>query len=171
MKIWELFEARPMKGYKVMNYDARTGTLTSGRDSRQQFPLKKGYTMKMPGNGIYMSLGKDYVQTYYSGLAENEVLIEFSFEPDDILFGNLTDRETEFAVSKATITDFEVLESDEEFDDSVDEGMDNANFLSKDLSSGPTIYPLPTNITKYKDINSVPRGGKKLRIRSRKQKR
>ncbi len=159
-----LIEGKPMVGYKVMNYDPRTGTLTSGRDARQKFPLKKGYTMNMPGNGIYMSLGKDYVVTYYSGLAENEVLIEFSFDPDDILFGNLTDRETEFAVSKATINDYEVLESDEEFD----EGMDSGNFLSKDLSSGPTIYPVPQNSREYENIDSPRRGGAKVRVHGNK---
>lgn len=153
-----------MLGYKVMNYDSRTGTITSGRDARQKFPLKKGYTMQMPGNGIYMSLGKDYVLTYYSGLAENEVLIEFSFDPDDILFGNLTDRETEFAVSEATIKDYEVLESDEEFD----EGMDSGNFLSKDLPSGPTIYPVPPDSREYADIDSKRRGGAKVKVRGNK---
>jgi hypothetical protein len=47
----------------------------------------------------------------------------------------------------------------------VEEGTSNGVFLSKDLSSGPTIYPLPTGAKKYKNINSKRKGGPKIKVR------
>jgi hypothetical protein len=48
------------------------------------------------------------------------------------------------------------------------EDMDSANNMTSLLGRGPTIYPLPTSATEYKDIDSIPRGGKKkLKIRRR----
>ena len=50
----------------------------------------------------------------------------------------------------------------------VTEGMDNAFFLSKDLSSGPTIYPVPDDSKEYEDIDSERRGGAKVKVRGNK---
>lgn len=94
-------------GYKVMRYE--NGQLISGANKRLQFPAKVGEVLEMPGNGIYMSPNKDYVIDYYSGLADDEVLITFEFDPNDITFGNLTDKESEVAVKKAKILDLKKL--------------------------------------------------------------
>jgi hypothetical protein len=48
------------------------------------------------------------------------------------------------------------------------EDMDSANNMTQLLGRGPTIYPLPTSATKYDDIASAPRGGKKVNVRKRK---
>ena len=94
-------------GYKVMKYE--NGQLVSGANSRLAFPAKVGTILDMPGNGIYMSPNKDYVLDYYSGLAENEVLVTFEFNPNEITFGNLADKEPEIAVNKAKIVNLEEL--------------------------------------------------------------
>lgn len=49
---------------------------------------------------------------------------------------------------------------------SVQEGMDNAFFMTKSISGGPTIYPLPTDAEKYDDIDSKKRGGAKVKVRN-----
>jgi hypothetical protein len=49
------------------------------------------------------------------------------------------------------------------------EGMDNANFLTKNIGAGPTIYPLPTNSKKFTNINSKRRGGAKVKARKLKE--
>lgn len=95
-------------GYKVMRYE--NGTLIAGANSRLNFKAEIGKTISMPGNGIYMSPNKDYVLNYYSGLADNEVLITFEFDINDITLGNLTDRESEVAVKQAKIINIEQLE-------------------------------------------------------------
>ena len=51
----------------------------------------------------------------------------------------------------------------------IHEGMDNAFFLSKDLSSGPTVYPVPPASREYENINSKRRGGKKIKVKKRKE--
>ena len=101
----ELKEGKQLRGYKVMRSEG--GKAIAGADSRQGFPLKKGHVIKMPGKGVYLSLGRQYVLDYYSGLADNEVLLTLSFDSGDITFGNITDRETEIAVKKAKVVKIE----------------------------------------------------------------
>ena len=84
--------------------------LVSGADSRQSFAARMGTVIRMPGNGIYLSPNRQYVLTYYSGLADNEVLLTLEFCEADIRWGNLTDREAEVAVSPVTIVAIEPLE-------------------------------------------------------------
>ena len=94
-------------GYKVMRVEG--GKVVAGADSRQSYPLRKGYVIAMPGNGIYLSLQKQYVLDYYSGLADDEVLLTLEFSEKDITTGNLTDRETEVSVKRAKIVSFKRL--------------------------------------------------------------
>lgn len=94
-----------MLGYKAMKYE--NDMLISGADSRQRFKPIIGQQIKFPGNGIYLSLSKNYVQQYYTGLHDNEAIITLSFNPKDVTFGNLTDKETEIAVSVATLVNVE----------------------------------------------------------------
>ena len=85
--------------------------IMAGANSRLTFPLpfKPGQKIRMLGKGIFMSLNKAYVMTYYSGLADEEVLVTFRFDPDSLKSGNLTDRETEFSVPVATVVGVERL--------------------------------------------------------------
>ena len=95
-------------GYKVMRYE--NGTFISGANSRLKFKGGIGKTLSMPGNGIYISPNKEYVLDYYSGLADNEILITFEFDINDITFGTLTDKESEIAVKQAKIINLEPIE-------------------------------------------------------------
>lgn len=101
---------RKRLGYKVMRH--QNGKAVSGANNGLSFDLKKGATVRMPGNGIYLTLDKEYARTYYSGHDDN-VLITFEFDPFDVKWGNLTDRETEFSVSEAKILDWEVYSGEE----------------------------------------------------------
>jgi ribosomal protein S18 acetylase RimI-like enzyme len=96
-------------GYKVMRYE--NGMLIAGANSKLTFKAEIGKTISMPGNGIYMSPNKEYVLNYYSGLADNEMLITFEFDIKDITFGNLTDKEAEVAVKQAKIINLEPIEN------------------------------------------------------------
>jgi len=102
-----------MLGYKVMRFE--DGKLVSGRNSRLNFEPKVGATLKMPGNGMYISPKKEYVLDYYSGLADNEVLLTLEFDPKDVRLGWETraDSEPEFTVSKAIIKDIDKVEEGE----------------------------------------------------------
>lgn len=94
-------------GYKVMRYE--NGKIISGANKVLDFNAKIGEIIKMPGNGIYMSPNKEYVLDYYSGLADEEILITFEFLEGDINWGNLVDKHAEVAVSKAKILDLEKI--------------------------------------------------------------
>jgi hypothetical protein len=48
----------------------------------------------------------------------------------------------------------------------MEEGTDNAFFLSPMKGRGPTIYPLPSSAKKYRDIDSKRRGGAKVKVRN-----
>lgn len=95
-------------GYKVMRYE--NGMLIAGANSNLRFKAEVGKTISMPGNGIYMSPNKEYVLHYYTGLADNEILITFEFDINDITLGNLTDKESEVAVKQAKIINLEPIE-------------------------------------------------------------
>lgn len=95
-------------GYKIM--PLIDGKLMSGYNKNLGcFHLKKGSVIEMPGNGIYMSNNREYVLENYSGLADEEVLIAFRFDPNEIIWGNMEDREPEFSVPKATIIGMQFL--------------------------------------------------------------
>ena len=102
-------------GYKVMKFE--NDRLVSGANSRLSFSSKIGTIVKMGGNGIYISPNKDYVIDYYSGLAENEKLVEFEYDTNDIITGNLEDKEPEISVSKAKIISIEDI--DDEMNESI----------------------------------------------------
>jgi hypothetical protein len=103
-------------GYKAMNYNPETGEITSGADSRVTKGIKihKGMTLKMPGKGIFMSTNRKYIEDYYSGHNDHEVLVKFKFDSATITSGNLTDKENEFTVPSATVVDFKVVNNLEE---------------------------------------------------------
>lgn len=96
-----------MIGYKVMRTE--DGKIISGRDSRISFEPEVGKVLKMGGNGLYLSPDKEYTLDYYSGLAETEVLLTLEFDPEEIITGNLEDKEPEISVPNATIVDIEEL--------------------------------------------------------------
>lgn len=100
---------KKMLGYKVMNH--KNGKAISGADSRLNIDLKKNTVVEFPGKGIFLSLNKQYVIEHYAVHDEN-VIMTFEFNSDDVVFGNLTDRETEFSVSKAILKDFEILKEE-----------------------------------------------------------
>ncbi len=100
-----------MIGYKVMPLDG--GRLRSGADSRLTFPLERGTVLRMRGDGIFLAPTRKYVLDYYSGLADEEVLLTLEVDPDKLITGNLSDREPELSVREATIVDYEKLEPEE----------------------------------------------------------
>lgn len=108
-------EIQPKKlAYKVMRYDPETGDIISGADNRQTFSdIKPGSIMNMRGNGIYVSTDKQYVLDYYSELHDNEALLTFEYQPKDILWGNDTDRQSEFTINNVKVIDIEYLEGDD----------------------------------------------------------
>jgi len=98
-------------GYKVIH---RAGNrLISLADPRQSSPAKVGATMRMPGAGLFLSTNRDFVLAYYSDIDEElapgveEVLLTLSFEPRDVLSGNVEDREPVLTVRSARIVAIE----------------------------------------------------------------
>jgi len=106
-KLLKLAKPEDMVAYKVMKLEG--DYLVSGANSRLRVPLKKGEEIKFPSPGIYLTLSKQYALEYYSGLADQEVIIQVLFNPKDVLVGNLTDKDTEFAVSKCTLLGWQLL--------------------------------------------------------------
>ena len=97
-------------GYKVMRH-AGKADLTSGADSRIRLPMTRGAVHRMPGQGIFLGSTKQYVLDHY-GVFERNALLTYTFDPKDLRFGSLTDREPEIAVSQARLVDFELLDED-----------------------------------------------------------
>lgn len=94
-------------GYKVMKLD--NGEIISGANSQYAFNLEIGSTIAMQGNGIYIGTDKEYVMTYYSGLADIESLLTLEFKKSDIVTGSLDDREVEISVKQAKIIDTQMI--------------------------------------------------------------
>lgn len=94
-------KADTLIGYKIM--PVIDGKLVSGADSRQEFELKKYSNIEMEGNGVYLSTNKQYVIDNYSGLADDEVLVTFEFDKNDLTTGNIEDIEPDLSVKTAKI--------------------------------------------------------------------
>lgn len=101
-----------MIGYKVMALSEDEKEIISGANKALRFPIDSK-EISMPGNGIYLSLSKQYVIDYYSELSEKEVLLTLEFDETKINFGDITDRETEIAVNKVNILEKEILRMEE----------------------------------------------------------
>ena len=99
-------------GWKVMRTNPEGTRLISGADSKISFPVALNKVIEMPHPGIWMSLCKDYVLQYYR-CHDHEALLCLSFFPEDLCAGNLTDRQTEFATSKATLLSCTLLPPEE----------------------------------------------------------
>lgn len=103
-------------GYKVMAFKEDSDLIRAGANGNLTYELeefKEGSILEMPGNGCYLALDKDYVMDYYSGLAEKEILIRMEFDTDDIITGDINDREPELSLSKVKILDVQVVEDGE----------------------------------------------------------
>lgn len=93
-------------GYRVMTLDNQGNTVDG-------FPLQAGAVHNKP-QGLYLSLDPNYVVDHYSHGSDDiedpqEVLGKYQFDPNQIIDGNLTDRETEFTVPSAILLDFTYL--------------------------------------------------------------
>jgi len=89
-------------GWKVMRTTPEGTHLVSGADGRIVLPIITGDTLTMPHPGIWMSLDRKYVLDHYR-CHDHEALLCLSFDPATLRAGNLTDRQTEFAVPRATL--------------------------------------------------------------------
>ncbi|WP_299654109.1 hypothetical protein [uncultured Jannaschia sp.] len=101
-----------MIAWKIMRADPATGRIASGADSRLTFDLVPGAVLEMPGQGIWMSLQRSYVETHYACHDAN-LLLELDFDPETLIEGNLSDAETEFSVPRATVRSITILPSDD----------------------------------------------------------
>lgn len=98
-------------GYKVMRWDPVQQEAVSMANSRIRLPLHKGAVHRMPGKGIFLGADKQYVLDYY-GTNDYNALVTYSFDPKDLLYGNLTDREPEIGVAAARVVDFALYDED-----------------------------------------------------------
>lgn len=107
---WDRHPDGRLLGFKVMGYDPEMRQLISGADSRQRFPLRKGvHRMRAPG--IFLAATPSYVLDYYAGF-ENNALLTYAFDVDDVTTGNLGDREPEITVSEAELVDWSLYDED-----------------------------------------------------------
>lgn len=98
-------------GYKVMAWDPKTHEAVSGANSSLRTPLRKGLAHKMPGVGVFLGATREYVLRHYAH-HEFNVLITYTFDPKDLVRGNLTDREPEISVTQAKVVGWEVFDED-----------------------------------------------------------
>jgi len=90
----------------------QNGNAVSLAPPRQKIPLRKGFLLKFPGKGAYLSTNKEFVLDYYSGGTDaQEVVLSLEFDDADIVSGkeHLQDREPVVTVSKAKVVDWELL--------------------------------------------------------------
>lgn len=97
-------------GWKVMSATSCGGHLVSGADGRLKFPARAGQVLEAHA-GIWLSLQRDHVLTYYA-VHERNALLELAFDRDDILSGSLEDRETEICVRSARIQAVSIFTED-----------------------------------------------------------
>jgi len=111
-KNWFKKAQQKMIGYKVMR--GENGVLISGSNSRIALPMQTGVIHSMPGQGIFLGITPEYVTDYYFSGGEDpddpkEYLITYEFDPSQITFGNLKDREWEISVPSAKVIDIKPL--------------------------------------------------------------
>jgi hypothetical protein len=98
-------------GFKVMNYNMETKEVVSGANSAIRLPLRVGKMHRMPGAGIFLGNDEQYVMDNYA-VHDVNALIKYQFDPADLKYGNLTDREAEIGVSQAKVVHFDLYDAD-----------------------------------------------------------
>jgi hypothetical protein len=90
-------------GYKVMQL--KNGKLVSSANNRISFYATVGLSIKMPGNGVYLSNRPQYVLDHYGDLSEHEVLLTLKFNYKDIVKNKLQfyDKDPEIGLSTVLI--------------------------------------------------------------------
>lgn len=92
-------------GFKIMA--SENGKAISLAD-RSEYDIKKGNEIEMGGNGVYMSMSKEFVIDYYSGLSDHDdVILHLEFDTNDIIKGDFGDLNGEICVKKASIKNAE----------------------------------------------------------------
>ncbi len=109
---WFKKAQQKMTCYKVMREE--NGVFVSGANSRITLPIQVGIIHSMPGQGIFLGKSPEYVSDYYFSGGEDpadpkEYLITYEFNPSQITFGNLQDREWEISVPSAKVLDIKPL--------------------------------------------------------------
>lgn len=94
-----------MIAYKIIDYNNGNPQSMAGK---VLIPMNLG---QYDGEPLYFSLTKQYVIDYYVCNNTN-ILLTIRFNPSDVIWGNLTDRETEFTLSKFTIIKKEFVTDD-----------------------------------------------------------
>lgn len=94
-------------GYKIMAVD--NNQFVSLATPAIKVSNQIGDIITMSGNGIYLSTDKNFVLDYYSGLADEEVLLTLEFDPQDIILGSLKNCSGELTVSRARILEIEYI--------------------------------------------------------------
>lgn len=90
--------------FKVMPKIEGSDLYRSGANGNLTFKLEdlqEGATLKMP-NGVYAGMNKEYVMDYYSGLANEEILLVSKSKRKHILEGDITDLEPELRLREMT---------------------------------------------------------------------
>lgn len=96
-----------INGYKIVGYNPKTKSaysLYGGINS--PISLKIGETTTYKGQGLFLGNSKEYCLTFFSGLAENELLLTYEFNKNDLLSDKDQD---EFRVRKATLISIEEI--------------------------------------------------------------
>ncbi len=154
-QLHRLLESQDMIGYKVMKTNGVQ--VIAGRDSRLSFSLKKGLKVNFPGIGIFVAPSKQYVLDYYSGLADNEVLLTFKFKKGDIVSGNSEDKEPELSLRQATLVGWEFLD-----------GLEESNSVVINANTLQTTLPYVKHKYEIEDLLKFMGNPDKIRIFSRK---
>jgi hypothetical protein len=99
------------RGYRVMRYNPESQQAISGADSRISVSLEPGAVHRYPGVGMFLTLDRQYALDYYL-VHDQNVLLTYEFDPLQLTTGNVTDRQTEFSVPRATLVRAEVLDAE-----------------------------------------------------------
>ncbi|CAK1860310.1 DUF3945 domain-containing protein [Vibrio crassostreae] len=90
--------------FKVMPKIEGSDLYRSGANGNLTFKLEElqeGANLKMP-DGVYAGTSKEYVMDYYSGLAQEEILLVSKTKRSDILEGDINDLEPELRLREMT---------------------------------------------------------------------
>ena len=99
---------------ELINDALRVGVDLTAKNIAARFKAAIERVHSMPGQGIFLGKSPEYVTDYYFSGGEDptdpkEHLITYEFDPSQITFGNLQDREWEISVPSAKVVDIKPL--------------------------------------------------------------
>lgn len=108
MNWYKKSQQNQFRGFKMVAWDGQRAY--SLYEPSQTIDLTVGSEIQMEGKGVYLGTSREFCENYYSGLTDDQdMLMTYSYELEDIISGDPNHPNSEIQVRKARLINYELV--------------------------------------------------------------